>query len=150
MIEEFKTRTGAIFCDTQANLEYLYVGDYGQSANIKANFLGLTEEINRVEYHPVDFKLNAASFAIELEAAVELPSPMDDIWETLYDERKMDIIIKDDRGHELHIPNAQIIQRIRITGRIPRKMKKHLKRIHGVDWKQYHPNAENEVNISGK
>lgn len=23
MIKEFKTRTGAIFCDTQANLEYL-------------------------------------------------------------------------------------------------------------------------------
>lgn len=54
MIKEFKTRTGAIFCDTKANLEYLYVGDYGQSANIKANFLGLTEEINRVEHHPVD------------------------------------------------------------------------------------------------
>lgn len=97
-----------------------------------------------------DFKLNPASLSIEIEAAVELPSPRDDIWETLYDERKMDITIKDDRGRELHIPNAQIIQRVRITGRIPRKMKKHLKRIHGVDWKQYHPNAENEVNISGK
>lgn len=107
-------------------------------------FLGGVELLND------DFKLNPASLAIEIEAAVELPSPRDDIWETLYDERKMDITIRDDKGRELHIPNAQIIQRVKITGRIPRRMKKHLKRIHGVDWKQYHPNAENEVNINSK
>lgn len=96
------------------------------------------------------FSFNRGSLAIEIEAAVELPSPRDDIWKTLYDEHTMDIVIKDDKGRELHIPNAQIIQRVRITGRIPRRMKKHLKRIHGVDWKQYHPNAENEVNINSK
>lgn len=106
--------------------------------------------LDGVELSSDNFKLNAASFAIELEAAVELPSPVDDIWKTLIDDDRMNIVIKDERGRELHIPNAQIIQRVRITGRIPRKMKKHLKRIHGVDWKQYHPNAENEVNISGK
>lgn len=97
-----------------------------------------------------DFKLNPASLAIEIEAAVELPSPRNDIWKTLIDDRRMDIVIKDERGRELHIPNAQIIQRVKITGRIPRRMKKHLKRIHGVHWKQYHPNAENEVNINSK
>jgi hypothetical protein len=96
-----------------------------------------------------DFKLNPASLAIEIEAAVEL-SPRDDMWKTLYDEHTMDITIKDERGCELHIPNARIIQRIKITGRIPRRMKKYLKRIHGVNWKQYHPNAENEVNINSK
>ena len=96
------------------------------------------------------FSFNRGSLAIEIEAAVELPSPRDDIWETLIDDRRMDIVIKDERGRELHIPNAQIIQRVRITGRIPRRMKKHLKRIHGVHWKQYHPNAENEVNINSK
>ena len=96
------------------------------------------------------FHLNPASLAIEIEAAVELPSPREDIWKTLIDDDRMNIVIKDERGRELHIPNAQIIQRVRITGRIPRKMKKHLKRIHGVDWKQYHPNAENEVNINSK
>lgn len=96
------------------------------------------------------FSFNRGSLSIEIEAAVELPSPRDDIWETLIDDRRMDIVIKDERGRELHIPNAQIIQRVRITGRIPRRMKKHLKRIHGVHWKQYHPNAENEVNINSK
>lgn len=97
-----------------------------------------------------DFKLNPASLAIEIEAAVELPSPREDVWKTLIDDHRMDIVIKDERGCELHIPNALITQRVKITGRIPRRMKKHLKRIHGVDWKQYHPNAENEVNIYSK
>ena len=31
MIREFKTRTGAIYCDTDKQLEYLYVGDYGKA-----------------------------------------------------------------------------------------------------------------------
>lgn len=54
MVKEFKTRTGAIFCDTDKNLEYLYVGDYGKENNIKADFLGLTKEINQVKHHEVD------------------------------------------------------------------------------------------------
>lgn len=54
MIKEFKTRTGAIFCDTDKTLEYLYVGDYGKENNIKADFLGLKKEINQVEHHDVD------------------------------------------------------------------------------------------------
>ena len=54
MIKEFKTRTGAIYCDTERQLEWLYVGDYGKSNNIKADFLGLIKEINGVEHHAVD------------------------------------------------------------------------------------------------
>lgn len=54
MIKEFKTRTGAIYCDTDKRMEYLYVGDYGKKNNIKADFLGLKNEINKVEHRPVD------------------------------------------------------------------------------------------------
>lgn len=54
MIKEFKTRTGAIYCDTERTLEYLYVGDYGKENNIKADFLGLKKEINQVKHHDVD------------------------------------------------------------------------------------------------
>lgn len=54
MIRTFKTRTGCIFCDTRNQLEYLYVGDYGKENNIKADFLGLTKEINGVEHHGVN------------------------------------------------------------------------------------------------
>ena len=54
MIKKFKTRTGEIICDTDNTMEYLYVGDYGKENNIKADFLGLTKEINRVKHHEVD------------------------------------------------------------------------------------------------
>lgn len=54
MEKEFKTRTGAIFSDTEHMMEYLYVGDYGKENNIKADFLGLTKEINGVKHHDVD------------------------------------------------------------------------------------------------
>ena len=56
MIKEFKTRTGAIFCDTEKMLEWLYVGDYGKENNIKADFLGLTNEINSVPHHEVNLE----------------------------------------------------------------------------------------------
>lgn len=56
MIKEFKTRTGAIFCDTEKKMEYLYVGDYGKENNIKADFLGYKKEINQVPHHKVDLK----------------------------------------------------------------------------------------------
>ena len=32
-----------IVSDTDLNLEYLYVGDYGKENNIKADFLGYTK-----------------------------------------------------------------------------------------------------------
>ena len=56
MIREVKTRTGAIFCDDENHLEWLYVGDYGKENNIKANFLGLTKEINGAPHHDVDLE----------------------------------------------------------------------------------------------
>lgn len=56
MIKEFKTRTGAIYCDTDKKMEYLYVGDYGKENNIKADFLGFKKEINSVPHHEVDLK----------------------------------------------------------------------------------------------
>ncbi len=56
MIKEFKTHTGCIFCDTDRLLEWLYVGDYGKENNIKADFLGLTKEINSVTHHEVDLE----------------------------------------------------------------------------------------------
>lgn len=53
MIREFKTRTGCIYSDDVNLLEWLYVGDYGKENNIKADFLGLTKEINGVKHHDV-------------------------------------------------------------------------------------------------
>lgn len=53
-LKRFPTRTGCIFVDPERRLEFLYVGDYGQENNIKANFLGFTKEINGVPHEDVD------------------------------------------------------------------------------------------------
>ena len=49
-----ETHTGKIVSDLDLNLEYLYVGDYGKENNIKADFLGYTKRIEKVENTPVD------------------------------------------------------------------------------------------------
>ncbi len=49
-----KTHTGIIVSDTDLRLEYLYVGDYGKENNIKADFLGYTKRIEKVEHKDVD------------------------------------------------------------------------------------------------
>ena len=54
MIEIVKTHTGKIYVDREKRLEFLTVGDYGKENNIKANFLGLTKEINGVANTEVD------------------------------------------------------------------------------------------------
>lgn len=56
MIEVFNTHTGKIYVDRERQLEFLTVGDYGKENNIKADFLGLYNEINGVEHHDVDLR----------------------------------------------------------------------------------------------
>lgn len=53
-MEIVKTHTGKIYVDTERRLEFLTVGDYGKENNIKADFLGLTKEINGVVNTEVD------------------------------------------------------------------------------------------------
>ncbi len=53
-MEVIKTHTGKIYVDTDRKLEFLTVGDYGKENNIKADFLGLTKEINGVKNTEVD------------------------------------------------------------------------------------------------
>lgn len=49
-----KTHTGKIYVDTDRKLEFLTVGDYGKENNIKANFLGIYNEIYGVKHKDVD------------------------------------------------------------------------------------------------
>ena len=53
-MEVVRTHTGKIYVDRDKKLEFLTVGDYGKENNIKADFLGLTKEINGVQHHEVD------------------------------------------------------------------------------------------------
>ena len=49
-----KTHTGMIVSDNDLKLEYLYVGDYGKENKIKADFLGYTKRIEKVEHKDVN------------------------------------------------------------------------------------------------
>lgn len=51
-----ETHTGKIISDTDLQLEYLYVGDYGKENNIKASFLGYDKKIDKVEHKDVDIE----------------------------------------------------------------------------------------------
>lgn len=55
-MEIVKTHTGKIYVDRERKLEFLTVGDYGKENNIKADFLGLSKEINGVSHHDVDLQ----------------------------------------------------------------------------------------------
>ena len=61
-----------------------------------------------------------------------------------------DVKVQDRRGNELIVPNAKISERLRVTRRIPRKLKKSLKKKHGVYWVQHHPNTETVVTINSQ
>ena len=61
-----------------------------------------------------------------------------------------DVKVQDRRGNELIVPNAKISERLRVTRRIPRKLKKSLKKKHGVYWVQHHPNTEKVVTINSQ
>ena len=61
-----------------------------------------------------------------------------------------DVKVQDMRGNELIITNAKISERFRVTSRIPRKLKKSLKKKHGTYWVQHHPNTEKVVTINSQ
>ena len=61
-----------------------------------------------------------------------------------------DVKVQDMRGNEFVIPNAKISERLRVTSRILRKLKKSLKKKHGVYWVQHHPNTETVVTINSQ
>lgn len=63
----------------------------------------------------------------------------------------LDVKVQDMRGNELIIPNVKILERLRVTRRIPRKLKKSLKKKYGVYyWVQHHPNTEKVVTINSQ
>lgn len=61
-----------------------------------------------------------------------------------------DVKVQDRRENELIIPNAKISERFRVTRRIPRKLKKSLKKKYGIYWVQHHPNVESVVTINSQ
>lgn len=86
------------------------------------------------------------SISLDIEAGVT----KDGISDILGMSPIFDVKVTDLSGNEVVIPNAKISERLRVVGRLPRKLKKQLKKKHGVYWKQHHPNVERFYSISNK
>ena len=88
------------------------------------------------------------SHTIELSASVE---NMKDVDEILAGDNTFDIVIKEEySGIEYKRERQEILTTLVIFKRIPRKMKKSLKKRYGDMWKYHHPNVNTEVVIRDK
>lgn len=68
-----------------------------------------------------------------------------DMFHTLFNNNKYDVIITDNDGNSVELKDKTIENNIKVTSRIPRKMKKELKKKYGDMWLLHHPNTVNEV-----
>lgn len=78
----------------------------------------------------------------------EIESTKDDLFDTLFNDNKYDVTITDRMGNSVELKDKALSCQIRITRRIPRKMKKMIKKRYGKFWKFYHPNTEKVYNFS--
>ena len=68
-----------------------------------------------------------------------------DLFHTLFNDNRYDVIVTDTEGNSVELKDKTIENHIKVTRRIPRKMKKMLKRKYGDMWLLHHPNTETEV-----
>lgn len=78
------------------------------------------------------------SFSCETDSAK-------DLFNTLFNDNRYDVIITDNDGNSVELKDKTIENNIKVTRRIPRKMKKMIKKKYGDMWLLHHPNTVNEV-----
>ena len=71
-----------------------------------------------------------------------------DLFDSLFNDNKYDVIITDNDGNSFELKDKTIENHIKVTRRIPRKMKKDLKKKYGDMWLLHHPNTETVYNFS--
>ena len=70
-----------------------------------------------------------------------------DLVDSLFNNNKYDVIITDNDGNSVELKDKTIENHIKVTRRIPRNMKKDLKKKYGDMWLLHHPNTINEVKL---
>ena len=71
-----------------------------------------------------------------------------DLFNKLFNDNRYDVIITDNDGNSVELKDKTIENHINVTRRIPRKMKKDLKKKYGDMWLLHHPNTETVYNFS--
>lgn len=70
-----------------------------------------------------------------------------DLFDSLFNDNRYDVIITDNDGNSVELKDKTIENNINVTRRIPRKMKKDLKKKYGDMWLLHHPNTETVYNF---
>ena len=81
------------------------------------------------------------SFSCETDSAK-------DLFNTLFNDNSYNVIITDTDGNSVELNDKTIENHIKVTRKIPRKMKKDLKKKYGDMWLLHHPNTETVYNLS--
>ena len=83
----------------------------------------------------------------EISFSCEIDSTKD-LFNALFNDNRYDVIMTDNDGNSVELKNKTIENHIKVTRRIPRKMKKMLKKKYGDMWLLHHPNTETVYNFS--
>ena len=83
----------------------------------------------------------------EISFSCEIDSTKD-LFKALFNDNRYDVIMTDNDGNSVELKNKTIENHIKVTRRIPRKMKKDLKKKYGDMWLLHHPNTETFYNFS--
>lgn len=95
----------------------------------------------------IEENLQSVPYGYEISCEYTMESPYnDDLFRSIVDNR-FDIVITDKMGNSIELKDKDLECHIKITRRIPRKMKKDLKKRYGKFWKFYHPNTETVYNF---
>ena len=71
-----------------------------------------------------------------------------DLFNKLFNDNRYDVIITDNEDNSVELKDKTIDNHIKVTRRIPRKMKKMIKKKYGDMWLLHHPNTETFYNFS--
>ena len=71
-----------------------------------------------------------------------------DLFNKLFNDNRYDVIITDNDGNSVELKDKTIENHIKVIRRIPRMMKKDLKKKYGDMWLLHHPNTETVYNFS--
>ena len=104
------------------NIPHIFIGDTPIVVSNPDGFQLSTPALDE----PCDFDFKPTPFEMEVELNEGLRS-----WDEILKDKRMDVIISCDKGGEVRLPNVRITNRLRVTRRIPRKMKKRLKKAYG-------------------
>ena len=83
----------------------------------------------------------------EISFSCEIDSTKD-LFNALFNDNRYDVIMTDNEGNSVELKNKTIENHIKVTRRIPRKMKKMIKKKYGDMWLLHHPNTETVYNFS--